>query len=126
MITGFHHIAIIVSQAERSVAFYEQVLGFSVVRKTYREERNSWKIDMVYKDMQLELFTFPNAPERPTNPEAMGLRHLAFQVEHLALLRNRILAMGWPAEPVRDDILTGKRFFFISDPDGLPLEFYET
>lgn len=126
MITGIHHIALIVSDAEKSVAFYEETLGFSVLNRTYREERQSWKIDMVLSSIQLELFTFPNAPNRPSHPEAIGLRHLAFSVQDISIVYNKLNELGRTLEPIRVDMLTGKRFFFTSDPDGLPIEFYET
>lgn len=125
MIKCIHHIAIIVSDVDRSLTFYEDLLGFSVLKRTFREERQSWKIDMVKGEMQLELFTFPHAPNRPSRPEALGLRHLAFGVDNLLAMMHRFSALAWPVEPIREDALTGKRFFFTSDPDGLPIEFYE-
>ena len=123
---GLHHVAIIVSDYDRSKAFYTETLGLAVLAETYREARQSWKLDLALPDGgQLEVFTFPNAPDRPDRPEAQGLRHLAFQVDDVAETKAWLEANGVAVEPVRVDELTGKRFTFFADPDGLPLELYE-
>ncbi|PXF29855.1 hypothetical protein WH50_18735 [Pokkaliibacter plantistimulans] len=121
-----HHVAIICSDYARSRAFYTEVLGLTVVAETYRATRDSWKLDLaVNGHYQIELFSFPDAPVRPSWPEAQGLRHLAFAVEDVSTARQVLLDAGIEVEAVRVDDLTGKRFVFFSDPDGLPLELYE-
>lgn len=121
-----HHVAIICSDYERSKAFYTQVLGLRVVSELYREARRSYKLDLALPDgTQIELFSFPGAPKRLTYPEACGLRHLAFAVPDVAAAVAHLLARGVAAEPVRVDELTGRRFTFFPDPDGLPIEIYE-
>jgi len=82
-LTGLHHVAIIASDYDRSKAFYVDALGFTILREVWRAERRSWKCDLVIDGAQIELFTFPGAPPRPSHPEAMGLRHLAFTVDDL-------------------------------------------
>jgi glyoxylase I family protein len=125
-IAGIHHIAIICSHYERSKQFYVDVLGFSVIRETYREARQSYKLDLqVDAQTQVELFSFPNPPDRLQYPEACGLRHLALAVEDLDEAIADLKAKGVTVEPVRLDDLTGKRFAFFKDPDNLPLELYE-
>ncbi|RFZ84939.1 VOC family protein [Mucilaginibacter terrenus] len=120
------HVAIICSDYERSKHFYTGVLGLKVVREVYREERNSYKLDLeVGGQYQIELFSFPDPPARPSGPEATGLRHLAFEVDNIDEAIAHINENGVPAEPVRIDPTTGKRFTFFADPDGLPLELYE-
>ncbi len=125
-INKVHHIAIICSDYEVSKAFYTTVLGFSIIREVYRKERDSWKLDLgLNGEYLIELFSFPNPPPRVSKPEARGLRHLAFEVDNIED------AVGWlnenkvVVEPVRIDEFTGKKFTFIADPDGLPIEFYE-
>jgi glyoxylase I family protein len=118
-----HHVAIIVSDIEKSLEFYEKTLGFSVKRKTFRKERNSWKVDIVKDEIELELFTFPGAPLRPSYPEAQGLRHLAFSVDDIETFHESLKEFG--VEEIRVDHLTGKKFFFFADPDDQPLEIYE-
>ncbi|MFI5162884.1 MAG: VOC family protein [Sphingobacteriales bacterium] len=121
-----HHIAIICSDYQRSKQFYCGVLGLKIVREVFRSERNSYKLDLEVNGLyQIELFSFPDPPARPSRPEACGLRHLAFEVDNLdeavAEIKNRHVEV----EPIRIDEYTGNRFTFFADPDGLPIEFYE-
>lgn len=123
---GLHHVAIICSDYAVSKKFYSEVLGFEVVAETYRAERHSYKLDLRLPDgTQIELFSFPQPPNRPSHPEACGLRHLSFAVEHLEQAVAHLTARGIETEPIRLDALTGKRFTFFQDPDNLPLELYE-
>lgn len=124
--TGFHHIAIICSDYEKSKNFYVNVLGFAIVKETFRAERNSYKLDLrVGESDQIELFSFPHPSQRPNNPEACGLRHLAFQVENLDAAVASLQSQAVAVENIRVDEITGKRFTFFKDPDDLPLEIYE-
>lgn len=121
-----HHIAIICSDYPRSKAFYTEILGLKVLQEIYREKRDSWKLDLAIGDhYQIELFSFPGAPPRPSWPEAQGLRHLAFEVESVDEAKKSLEKKGVKVEEVRIDPHTGKRFAFFEDPDGLPLELYE-
>ena len=121
-----HHIAVICSDYKKSKHFYSEVLGLTILREVYRAARNSYKLDLeVAGQYQIELFSFPNPPQRPTRPEAAGLRHLAFEVDDIDAAIAHINSHGVLAEPVRIDEYTGKRFTFFADPDGLPIEFYE-
>jgi glyoxylase I family protein len=125
-LSRIHHVAIICSDYERSKRFYTRTLGLRVIRETWRAERRSWKLDLEVGEYgQIELFSFPEAPPRPSYPEARGLRHLAFSTDDLDACVSSLTAAGVAVEPVRLDELTGKRFVFFSDPDGLPLELYE-
>jgi len=126
-LTGLHHVALIAADYARSKHFYTEVLGLRVLCETYRAERDSYKLDLVLPDgAQLELFSFPAPPPRPTRPEACGLRHLAFAVPDLDAAVAHLGRHGVAVEPVRLDELTGRRFTFFADPDGLPLELYES
>ena len=121
-----HHIAIICSDYEVSKAFYTGVLGFSIIREVYREERDSWKLDLgLNGEYLIELFSFPSPPLRVSKPEARGLRHLAFEVDNIDDAVGWLNANKVVVEPVRIDEFTGKKFTFIADPDGLPIEFCE-
>ncbi|PUZ20436.1 glyoxylase I family protein [Chitinophaga costaii] len=123
---SLHHIAIIAGDYARSKAFYTDVLGLTVVREVYREERQSYKLDLALQGQYIiELFSFPDPPPRPSRPEAQGLRHLAFAVIDIAQSVNALQAKGVFTEPIRVDPYTGQRFTFFQDPDGLPLELYE-
>jgi glyoxylase I family protein len=126
MLNGFHHVAIICSDYPRSKHFYTEILGFSVIAENYREARDSYKCDLALADgSQIELFSFPSAPVRPSRPEAQGLRHLAFKVDDLDAAIQKLTDKGVECEPIRVDEYTDKRFTFFQDPDGLPLELYE-
>ncbi len=126
LLNRIHHIAIICSDYERSKAFYTEVLGLEIIIETYREERQSYKLDLALQgEYTLELFSFPDPPVRSSRPEATGLRHLAFEVDNVDEMVLYLEKKQVMAEPVRTDELTGKRFTFIADPDGLPIEFYE-
>ncbi len=125
-ILGLHHVAVICSDYARSKHFYTEILKLPVIAETFREERNSYKLDLALPEgTQIELFSFPNPPERPSRPEAQGLRHLAFKVVDLDRDIEELIALGVRVEEVRVDELTGRRFTFFADPDGLPIELYE-
>lgn len=126
LLSGIHHIAIICSNYEVSKHFYTNILGLSVTKETYRAERNSYKLDLSLNGQYvIELFSFPDPPQRLSRPEATGLRHLAFAVTNLDDIIAHLTRHHITSEPLRIDEMTGKRFTFIADPDALPIEFYE-
>lgn len=125
MFTSVHHVAIICSDLAKSKEFYINKLGFKIVRETYREQRDSFKLDLRYRDIQIELFTFPNSQDRVTDPEAQGLRHIAFGVESIKSVVRDLEEKGVEFEHQRIDERTGKKYTFCKDPDGLPIELYE-
>ncbi|MBF4472457.1 VOC family protein [Flavobacterium sp. HJJ] len=125
-INKVHHIAIIVSDYSKSKEFYTAVLGLTVIQEVYREERQSYKLDLALNgDYIIELFSFPNPPKRVSRPEAAGLRHLAFEVTDLDETIAFLTSKNVESEPIRIDEMTHKKFTFITDPEGLPIEFYE-
>lgn len=129
-IEKIHHVAIICSDYERSKRFYTEILNFEIIEETFRAERNSYKLDLRVgtggdSGDRIELFSFPNPPERLSRPEAQGLRHLAFSVKNLDEAVKDLELKGVAVEPTRTDEITGKRFTFFQDPDCLPLEIYE-
>lgn len=126
LLGSIHHVALIVSDYQRSRAFYHETLGLPIIAETLRAQRQSWKLDLALPGGgQIELFSFPSPPARPSRPEACGLRHLAFRVQRLEPVIAHLESHGVAVEPVRVDELTGCRFTFFADPDGLPLELYE-
>ncbi|AIY41824.1 hypothetical protein LT85_2666 [Collimonas arenae] len=125
-ISGIHHVAIIASDYPRSKRFYTELLGLAIVAETYREQRDSYKLDLCTPDgVQIELFSFPSPPPRVSRPEACGLRHLAFRVPDVDAAAKELRSHEITVEDIRTDEFTGKRFTFFADPDGLPLELYE-
>ncbi len=121
-----HHVAIICSDYEKSKQFYTEILGLKIIREVYREERQSYKLDLaINNNYCIELFSFPNPPKRISRPEACGLRHLAFAVTNLDDTITFLNTKKINSEPIRIDVFTNKRFTFICDPDELSIEFYE-
>ena len=125
MLETSHHIAIICSDEEKALEFYVDKLGFRVEKSFWREQQGDWLRMLRLGDTVIELFIKPGAPQRPTRPEALGLRHLAFRVDSVEDTVRALQEKGIPTEPVRLDSFTGKKMTFFRDPDGLPLEIHE-
>ena len=125
MLSRQHHIAIIVSDYEKANEFYIDKLGFSLVREVYREAQQDYLRMLRFGDTCLELFVKADAPQRLSDPEAMGLRHLAFHVEDVEAGEKWLHSLGIETEPIREDNVNGGRYLFFKDPDGLPLELHE-
>ena len=121
-----HHIAIISSNKDAALHFYHELLGLPIIRENYRSERDDWKIDhAINETTELELFVMKNHPARVSNPEAYGLRHLAFQVSSVSDTVVELESKGIACEPIRRDTYTDKPMTFFRDPDGLPIEIHE-
>ena len=119
-----HHIAIIVSDYEKSKKFYVEQLELPILRENYSEDRGDWKLDLQAGDVELEIFGVKNPPKRVTNPEASGLRHLAFHVDNVEEAVAWLNSKGIETEPIRWDPFTGKQMVFFRDPDDLPIELH--
>lgn len=124
IITGLHHIAILCSEREASLRFYG-TLGFVVYESHVRPERKDEVIFMNGPGIVLELFISEKHPQRVSNPEAYGLRHLALRTENAEVARENLIAAGYNPEPIRIDTFNGRKLFFVKDPDGLPIELHE-
>ena len=125
-IERLHHIAIICSDYERSKHFYTEILGFKIDNEVYRQERSSYKLDLSLNGQYLiELFSFPHPPQRPSRPEATGLRHIAFGVKDIEKSVEYLVSKNITVEPIRIDEHTDRKFTFFNDPDNLPVEIYE-
>ena len=125
MLRKQHHIAIISSSCEKAREFYVNKLGFELVREVWRPAQNDYLRMLSLGETTLELFIRPDAPRRVNNPEAMGLRHLAFRVEDAVAAAAWLNSRGIETEPIREALVNGGKFTFFKDPDGLPLEIHE-
>ncbi len=123
-LTSVHHVAIIGTDYQRTREFYVDKLGFAVIRDTRRPEKGDCKLDLRLNGLELEVFIKPDAPKRPSYPEACGLRHLAFRVTDVPAVVAELAEKGIACEPIRTDDLTGEQMTFFFDPDGLPLELH--
>lgn len=120
-----HHVAIICSDYAAAKEFYVNKLQLPLLREVYRPERGDYILTLLAGNVEVELFIMKNPPHRVTNPEARGLRHLAFHVENIEPVITWLNSMGIETEPIRVDPFTGGRMTFFRDPDGLPLELHE-
>ena len=125
MLQKQHHIAIICSDWEKAKEFYVNKLGFELTREAYRPAQNDYLRMLSLGETTLEIFVKPGYPERVTNPEAKGLRHLAFHVEDIEPAVAWLHSLGIETEPIGEDRCNGGRYVFFRDPDGLPLELHE-
>ena len=125
MLEATHHVAVICSDEAKALDFYVNKLGFAVEKEAWRETQQDWLRMLRLGDTVIELFIKADAPRRPTEPEALGLRHLAFRVEDIEAAVAWLHARGIETEPVREDPYNGGRLVFFRDPDGLPLELHE-
>lgn len=126
MLNRIHHIAIICADYKRSKDFYVNILGLKIIKETFRQERQSYKLDLSLNgEYVVELFSFPDPPQRLSKPEATGVRHLAFEVDNLKSVIETLKEKNIIAEQIRTDEITNKHFTFIFDPDNLPIELYE-
>lgn len=123
-LNNVNHIAIICSDYQRSLQFYTQVLGCTLISEEYRDERRSVLTRLALNGFYtIELFSFPDYVQRPSYPEALGLRHLAFTVNNLDQAVEELDRLGVEHEAIRD--LPTMRILFFADPDGLPIELVE-
>ena len=125
MLSNTHHIAIIASDYQKAKEFYVEKLGFELFREVYRPEVPDHLWMLRQGNVVLELFIKPNAPQRVTQPEALGLRHLAFHVEDAPAVAAWLISRGTATTEIRVDPINGGRYAFFRDPDGLPLEIHE-
>ena len=125
MFKNIHHIAIIGSNYEKTKHFYVDLLGLEVVREHYRSDKDDYKIDLKCGEQEIEIFIKKDAPKRPSYPEALGLRHLAFKVQDVEQVVKQLNSKGIETEPIRVDEYTNKKMTFFNDPDNLPIEVHE-
>ena len=120
-----HHIAVIASDWEQAREFYVNKLGFELIREAYRPAQEDYLRMLRLGETTIEIFIKPDYPERVNNPEAKGLRHLAFRVDNAEEAAAWLNSRGIETEPIREDLVNGGKFTFFKDPDGLPLEIHE-
>jgi glyoxylase I family protein len=68
-----HHLAVICHDRQAALAFYVAKLGFRIIAQHQRFKQADWKIDLRQRNLALELFIKPDAPKRPSYPEACGI-----------------------------------------------------
>lgn len=137
------HTGITVSDLDRAVAFWCDVLGVEVERRahltgTFAED----VVGVPGADIRTAIIPLPGhrlelleyvrpgtATDHAPGPDTPGAMHLAFVVEDLDALLARVAEGGWtaPGRPreMADGPRAGTRFVYVRDPDGTTVEFIE-
>ena len=145
MIHGIHHTCITVSDLDRSVVFYRDLLGLELVM-TEESERSGddrskalgvpkAKVKLAILragDDQVELIEYVTAKGRPYdrhNNDA-GAMHIAFQVQDIDTVYRRLVDHGVrftsPPVTIPAGPMQGWRWTYFYDPDGVSLEIIQT
>lgn len=147
MIKAVDHINIVVSDIQKSVKFYTEILGFEIIRSAHLEGEwidkivglKSVRAEVVYirapeGEPRLELLCYKNPKglrlKNNSIPNTIGLRHIAFQVDNIDGIVKRLKKLGvfLFAEPVKVPVGTiehdagEKTLLYFTDPDGVILE----
>lgn len=126
-------IAIIVSDMDVSIAWYQDVLGFEVMNQVAVPERGFKQANLNRGKMDIELIELNNAisqeealTNHPANTRIGGFFKFGFQVNDfdewfLHLTNKNVEFYG---SVVRDPV-SGKQMLIIKDPDGNRIQFFE-
>jgi glyoxylase I family protein len=129
---AIHHVAISVSDLQRSIAFYQK-LGFSQVHHWEADDKSLTITHLLLNGFILELFCYQSFQQAPdtihataTDLPVMGTKHFGLRVDSIEEARDDLAAK----DIVEKDIAitegrTGPRYFFIKDPDGILVEILE-
>ena len=118
-----HHIALNVSDYERSKEFYVNKLGFRVLGE-YVFPSGTRRMDCARGQTRLEIFC--NAVITGAFAErSIGYRHLCFYTQDIEKTVRELHSLGIPTEQIRTDTMAGGRMTFFQDPDGLMIELHE-
>ena len=137
------HTGITVSNLERSLAFWRDVLGFELSHRAHHIGELANEVTgvpgaeiliAVLKGYghKIELLEYlaPNDRKRiDVRPCDVGSVHVAFMVDNLEAILNAIAAFGWRTagkpQTLRSGPNAGKRVIYVRDPDGTAVEFMQ-
>ena len=143
-ILGADHTGITVSNLERSLAFWRDVLGFELSHTAHQKGELAREITGVegaeiklavlktpggHKIELLEYLAPADRKRANLRPCDIGSVHVALLVEDLDVALDRIAVSGWKTAG-QPQILTkgvnaGKRVVYVRDPDGTTIEFMQ-
>jgi len=124
-ITALAHIAIKVTDVDRSLDFYRKRLGFPEMLRLHRDDGSLWLVYLRITDQQY-LEVFPNAEnDRAPGWNANGMNHFCLQVDDLDAVVERIEASGITLLAGIKQGADGNRQAWIEDPDGIRIELME-
>ncbi len=124
-IAGFGHVAIKVTDLDRSLDFYRDRLGFPEMLRLKNEDGSTWLVYLrITDDHYIEIF--PGAEnDRAPGWNANGVNHMCFTIVDLDGTTARIKAAGISLTSEIKDGLDGNRQAWIEDPDGNRIELME-
>lgn len=120
LVTGMHHVSLLVADTERALGFYRDLLGLPVsCERPEMAFRGAW-LDI--GSQQIHLLELPN-PDPATGRPAHGGRdrHVALRISDLDAVVARLEAVGTPYSVSR----SGRRALFCRDPDANAVELIE-
>ena len=120
MIKKYLHTRFRVSDMEKSIIFYRDILGMKVVEQKI-SPRGSKLVFLSFPDIdcELELCSFPESGSVQV-PE--DLVHLAFEVDDLNMCIEKLKEAGIPITEGPVESSNGTRFIFTEDPDKYEIE----
>jgi glyoxylase I family protein len=122
-LANIHHIAINVSDYDRSKEFYVSKLGFRILGE-YIFPSGTRRMDCVAGQIRLEIFCNTGKPGAFVERN-IGYRHLCFHAEDIETAVAELRTMDIPVEEIRSDMMSGGRMAFIRDPDDIIIELHE-
>lgn len=122
-VIGASHAAMEVSDIDRSVAFYVEMLGLEIFRDD-RAQGVPPNIKGMVGRFTIELAQRVGAMDGETRPPPPGAPCIAFTVRDALCAFDRLRAHGVSTGPKVNDV-GGVRFFYVYDPDGYPFELIE-
>ena len=142
-ILGTNHTSFTVSDLDRSVAFYVDVLGFQLLDRSPRDPLFTEKvvgvpgaeIEVAYVQApghRLELIQYVAPNDRGkvvSRPCDTGFAHIAFDVDDMDLVVDAVSRVG--VEPLSDPVVVndgpnaGGKAVYTRDPDGVTIEFVQ-
>jgi catechol 2,3-dioxygenase-like lactoylglutathione lyase family enzyme len=142
MIVNVNHTAFTVSDLNRSITFYNKLLGLSIIDIADRSIGFSEKVTgienahmkIAYLDafghtLELIEYIFPKGEKKVTRTCDIGVTHIAFNVKNIQEMYNRLKKneVKFKSEPVEIPAGPNKGGFtvYLEDPDGIGLEFIE-
>jgi glyoxylase I family protein len=137
------HTGITVSNLERSLAFWQGVLGFELSHRAHHTGELASEVTGVpgaeisiavlkAPGHRIELLEYHAPPDRKRaqlRPCDIGSVHIALTVDNLDALLSRIAASGWNAagqpQTLQSGPNAGRRIVYVRDPDGTTIEFMQ-
>jgi len=124
-IAGIGHVAIKVTDLDRSLDFYVNKLGFAEMMRLNKDDGSVWLVYLRITDDQY-LEVFPGAEtERAPGWNANGLNHVCLAVADIDQVLAEIAAAGLTLLLPLKTAVDGNRQAWLEDPDGNRLELME-